>query len=288
MYLKNAIAFGLLAISAGCGLDQMGRVSSDFHYSYDLKPGGSLSVETFNGSAEITGWDQDTVDISGTKYAPANELLASLRIDIDHTPDSVDIHAARPSDSRGNYGARFVIKVPRTTIVNRVVSSNGPVRISDVAGPSRLRTSNGPIRVHDVHGGIQAQTGNGAIELAEVDGEVEAHTTNGAIRANLAASGPAARPVRLETTNGGIDLTLPSNYPSDIHAGTTNGGITLHVPGDLNARLSARTTNSSVSSDFQVKAVGEISRRRLEGTIGSGGPQIELTTTNGGIHLRKL
>jgi len=35
------------------------RFKDDFHYSYPLKAGGSLSVENFNGSIEILGWDQD-------------------------------------------------------------------------------------------------------------------------------------------------------------------------------------------------------------------------------------
>jgi hypothetical protein len=36
-----------------------------------------------------------------------------------------------------------------------------------------------------------------------------------------------------------------------------------------------------------VRAQGEIGRNRLDGVIGSGGPLIDLTTSNGAIHLRK-
>ena len=53
------------------------RVQEDFHYSYALNPGGKIEVENQNGGIDISGWDQNTVDISGTKYAntPERELL---------------------------------------------------------------------------------------------------------------------------------------------------------------------------------------------------------------------
>jgi hypothetical protein len=43
-----------------------------------------------------------------------------------------------------------------------------------------------------------------------------------------------------------------------------------------------------VSSDFDVRTQGEISQHRLEGVIGNGGPLLDLSTSNGGIHLARL
>jgi len=59
------------------------------------------------------------------------------------------------------------------------------------------------------------------------------------------------------------------------------------MPALLNARVTARTTNSSISSDFEMTLHGEIGRDHMEGTIGNGGPPIDLTTSNGGIRLLK-
>src|SRR5215475_9979860 len=88
--------------------DGMSRYHEDFHYSHPLKSGGRLSVEGFNGSVEISPWDQNTVDISGTKSARSVEDAAMIRLDVDHTPDAVTIRATRPNMRRGNYGVRFV------------------------------------------------------------------------------------------------------------------------------------------------------------------------------------
>jgi hypothetical protein len=59
------------------------------------------------------------------------------------------------------------------------------------------------------------------------------------------------------------------------------------MAGGTNARISARTSNSSIATEFDLRAHGEISRNRLEGDIGSGGPLIDLSTSNGSIHILK-
>jgi hypothetical protein len=147
--LLPILAAALLGLAA-CDIEDFGgfdRYRQDFHYTYPLKSGGRLSVETFNGSVEVSGWDQETVDISGSKYAATQEAADALKVAIDNSPDSVSIRVTRPSDRRGNMGARFVIKIPRAAYVDRIFTSNGAIRTQDGSGPARLRTSNAEIRV---------------------------------------------------------------------------------------------------------------------------------------------
>jgi hypothetical protein len=304
MFLVPVLGAALISLSA-CDMElgSFERYTKDFHYSYPLKADGRLSVETFNGSVEISGWDQPTVDISGSKYGPTQEAADDLKVNIDNTPDSVSIRVVRPSDRRGNLGARFIIKVPRKALLDRITASNGAIRILDGAGPSRLRTSNGQIRVEGLRGDVDAQTSNGSVELVEVAGDVTARTSNGRVRAervlgSLEATTSnggvtadlerAERPVRIETSNGGVELTLPTRYSNEIRVSTSNAGITLHLPSDINAHVMARTSNSSITTDFEVRTQGEISKHRLDGTIGSGGPLIDLSTSNGGIRLQRM
>jgi hypothetical protein len=47
------------------------------------------------------------------------------------------------------------------------------------------------------------------------------------------------------------------------------------------------TTNRSVRTDFPVTVQGRMSRRRLEATLGKGGPELRLETVNGDVRLRK-
>jgi DUF4097 and DUF4098 domain-containing protein YvlB len=92
-------------------------------------------------------------------------------------------------------------------------------------------------------------------------------------------------PLKLETSNGAIDLTMAKPPEADIRAETRNSSITVHLPANTNAKVTADTSNSSVTCDFELN--GENEHGHLKGTIGSGGHQIDLTSSNGHIRIAK-
>src|SRR6185369_2665183 len=114
------IAAGLCVLT-GCCLEDLGafggseRYTEDFHHSYPLQAGGRLTIENFNGAIEISSWNENSVQIDGSKYAATPELRDALRIEIDAKPDAVSIRTVRPSGLPGKTGAKFFIKVPRET-----------------------------------------------------------------------------------------------------------------------------------------------------------------------------
>jgi hypothetical protein len=276
------------------------RYKEDFHYSYALQPGARVSVENQNGSIEITGWDDNSIEINGTKYANTRQALEDVRIEIDHSPNAVQIKTTAPFGFR-HMGARYSIRVPRRVTLDRVVSSNGSVRADGIEGLARLQTSNGSIKSYRHTGEIDVRTSNGSIEATEQTGNATLHTSNGSIHiemnegalnagtsngsitARLAKPDPA-EPVRLDSSNGRIELTMDA--VRDVHATTSNSSITVRLPSEANARIRARTSNSSITTDFDVR--GEQSKHRLDGLIGSGGPLIDLSTSNGSIKVLRL
>jgi DUF4097 and DUF4098 domain-containing protein YvlB len=66
---------------------------------------------------------------------------------------------------------------------------------------------------------------------------------------------------------------------------TVNGGITVQVPDGFSARVDASTVNGSIETDFPITVQGRFGSRRLQGTIGNGGRDLELETVNGSIRL---
>jgi hypothetical protein len=297
-----------LAALTGCDILDFAeheRVTEDFRYSYPLKPGGRLSVETQNGAVEISGWDQDTVEITGEKFASNDEMLKAIKIDIAATADSVNIRTVRPTQRRGSSGARFIIHVPRRTSLERIVSSNGHIRVESLDSGARLKTSNGAVRVYRVRGAVDVITSNGTVELDSVEGDVVAKTSNGRVRAEAVRGGidasttngsiavdlmraAASRPIRLQSSNGSLTLTLNELNQNEVQATTSNGSITLRLPAQAGARVQARTSRSRIETEFEVKTAGLVDKNRLEGTIGAGGPLLNLSTSNGSIRLLKL
>jgi DUF4097 and DUF4098 domain-containing protein YvlB len=134
---------------------------------------------------------------------------------------------------------------------------------------------------------VVAHTSNGHIRVDNVRGGLQAGTSNGGITASVAPN-QDVRPIRLDSSNGNIDLTLPANFTNGVRASTSNSGITLHMPGPVNARVAARTSNASVSSDFEVRVEGELNKNHMDGVMGNGGPLLDLSTSNGAIRFLRM
>jgi hypothetical protein len=293
----------------GCEFGDMGpsdRYQSDFHYTYEMQPTGRINAESFNGAIEISGWDQNKVEITGTKYASTEALRDAVKIDVHNTPEMVEIRAVKPSSMRmGNMGARFTIHVPRKAMLDRITTSNGTVKVRDVESAAHLKSSNGSINVTNVSGDVDAHTSNGSVEADTIRGSATLKTSNGRIRAEGVSgaleaetsnssitarldTGPAAT-TKLVSSNGSIELTMGSAPKGDIRVETRNNSIKLHLPADTAAHVVADTSNGSISSDFSVasKGDGDERKKHMDGVIGAGGPTIELSTSNGSIHILK-
>jgi len=303
--LMLAVLAATVVSLTGCDFDELGglgKFTHDFHYNYPMNSSATLMLESFNGSVDIAGWDQNTIEIDGTKYGSTQAAADELQVNISHTPDEVTIRVVRPV-GRTNTGARFNIRLPRTVHLDRITTSNGSIHSIDGRGPARFKSSNGAIRVEGLRGDLDAETSNSAVELVDIEGNVTAHTSNGRIRtdrldgalsattSNGSISGAIARadrPVRAETSNGSIDLSLPRHFDQELHASTSNSSITLRMPADTDAHVVASTSNSSIASDFDMTMRGEFSKNRVDATLGAGGPLIELHTSNGSIKLAKM
>lgn len=299
-----ALALPLAALFlAGCDemdFDVMDRFREDFHHEHALAPGGKIMLEGFNGSVEIRSWEKDSVEINGTKYATSSERLKEIRIEIEAQKDQIRIRAERPMARRGGAGVKFVLRVPKKVQLEEIKTSNGAIRVEDIEGVANLRSSNGSIRLSRIRGSVRAETSNASIELADVAGGAYARTSNGGIRGEVSKGAfegitsnsgieirlremDASQPVRLESSNGRIDVTLDA--AREVRASSSNSSIQLRLPANANATVRAQTSNSSINSDFEVATTGRLSKTSLEGRIGSGGPLLDLSTSNGSIRL---
>lgn len=306
-WLALSLVFGALTLS-GCDIDpsdwgSSDRYKEDFSYQHKLNSGGRVVLESFNGSVEVLGWDGNTVDISGAKYASREEVMHDLKIDIVSDPGSLRIRAIRPMERNCNCGARFVLKVPKNVILDTITTSNASVRVESIQGNARLKTSNGSIRVWNVEGALEATTSNAIVELDKfkgaativtsngrvkadgIEGAFSAHTSNSSIDARI-VSLEQGRSVDLESSNGSINATLESWNNNAIRATTSNSSINLRVPENIHADLRASTSNGSITSDISI-TTNQFSKTRVSGQLNGGGALLDLSSSNGNIRLLK-
>jgi DUF4097 and DUF4098 domain-containing protein YvlB len=293
----------------GCDIDDMGswgssdRFKEDFHLSYKVQPGSRLAIENFNGGIEIISWEKNEVEVNGTKYCGSAELLGMLKVEGEQTGDTLRLRTVRADGKRSNCGAKYIIRAPKKLQLDGIVSSNGGIRVEQIVGNARLQSSNGSIKVRDLEGRLEAKTSNASIDASAVIGDFTGHTSNGSIivndlegafegeTSNASIKGrisklAANRPLKANTSNGSIDLTLPDYKGQQVDLDSSNASVTVHLPANLNADIHATTSNGGISSDFNVN--GTQGKNRLDGRVGEGGGTIRLSTSNGGIRIQKL
>ena len=259
------LAFTVL-FTAGCEefIDSGYRYQDSFTRTISLKEAGSFSLTNINGSITVTTSPSLEVSIKAIKYARWRKSdLDKIRIEVVSGEKSVivdTVHGRRNLRVKVDYE----INLPEGMALETVKTVNGRINISGKFERALLRTTNGGITARGDFGWLEATTTNGSLDIAQAKGRIN-----------------------LKTTNGSIRLVL-DELAGDLSARTTNGSITIKLANQPDGYFTARTTNGSIRVDYPVTIEGSVSRRRIEGRMGSGqGPRIDLQTTNGSINLLK-
>lgn len=217
-----------------------------FERQVPLAAGGTFSLVNVNGSVHVQGWEAERVEIRAVKTARSSGRDADrVRILVENTPDSVSVRTEYPRARGVDVSVDFLVRVPYRSLLSRVETVNGTVRVQGVEGGGTLRTV------------------NGNIEIFDAGGRFNARSTNGSIQAELRFL-PDGPPVTLETVNGSILLALP---------------------GDASAELDVRSVNGDFASDLPLLLRGQDGQRQFRGRVGHGGGEVRLRTVNGGIRV---
>jgi DUF4097 and DUF4098 domain-containing protein YvlB len=175
------------------------------------------------------------------------------------------------------------MRVEGTEGAARLRTSNGSIKVWRVKGDVTAKTSNASIEMLDTLGAAILETSNGRIKADGVRGAFEAQTSNSSVDATIAEI-EAGRGVRVSSSNGSLNLQFAKWNSNALRASTSNSSINLRLPGAVNAELRASTSNGNVSTDYEI-TTSQFSKTKLSGRMGSGGPLIDLSTSNGNIRV---
>jgi hypothetical protein len=251
-----AAAAIMLAVSAASAAAQ-----ETWSWGRALGAGQTIEVKGINGSVRAVAGTGSEVRVTAVKTARRSNVAEVSLAVVEHA-GGVTVcavyptprNAARPNECRAGSGGGMNVQ-------NNDVSVEFTVHV--------------PRGVHFV-----GRTVNGAVDADNLTGDVEARTVNGAI--NIVTAGRA----RGSTVNGAVNVTM-GRADWDIKFETVNGAITLRLPDNVNANVRAQTVNGNIETDFPLTVQGRFGRRSIDGTIGSGGRALEVSTVNGGIFLRR-
>ncbi len=202
-----------------------------------------------NGGVKIKGADRADVLVRACvrSYAATDEAARNLArsVKIETAPI---IRAADASAENSWTAVSYEIFVPRQTNL-------------------KLTTHNGGIGITGVTGKIEFDANNGGVNLENLAGDVRGKTRNGGLRVTLSGNTWSGAGLDVETTNGGVHLSLPETYAANLETGTTNGGF---------------------KSDIAALQVERKERQRalkLNTNLNGGGAPVRVVTTNGGVKI---
>jgi hypothetical protein len=212
--------------------------------------GDTLNVDGMkNGGISVKGWERNEILVRYRlqAHAPTQGEADALAARIRVTTTGGEIRAVGPEQ---NEEARW--DVGYELFVPRQSNLS-------------LQTRNGGISLSDVRGRINFNAGNGGISLKNLGGNVTGETVNGGLHVELTGNNWDGEGLNVRTTNGGLSITVPENYSAHLETGTVNGGLAVNP------------------------SIAEVTRKtkQLSLDLGSGGTNLRIHTTNGGVSIKR-
>jgi DUF4097 and DUF4098 domain-containing protein YvlB len=162
----------------------------------------------------------------------------------------------------------------------RARAGSGSIHIDGVGGNLQVKTGSGSIDALAVHGAITASAGSGRIELGQTgEGDVTVNSGSGAVRVRGVRGA-----LNVSTSSGSI--RAEGEILRDWTLEASSGGIEVELPPEASFDLDASTGSGSIDADRPVSVTGRLSRKALRGTVGAGGPRLEIETSSGSIVVR--
>ena len=253
----NKVVKDAAQTAAGVQDGQQAEETERFDQTYPFSSNGSLALSNLNGNVTIETWDRNEVRVEYIKTATTKEMMDWVRVHINATKERIEIEADYDDWKENNNGSwekwknkrievTFKLTVPRSAILDEIETVNGSVVLSNMTNFCKVSTVNGEVSAKNLRGAINLSTVNGNL-MADFD--------------------------RLESTK-------------PISLNTVNGKVILTIPSDSDVTLKADTVNGSIANDFGLPVrKGEYVGRDLYGKIGNGNTKVKLSSVNGGLSV---
>jgi len=241
---------------------------------------GSLQAKTYNEefTVENGGLLKLVTDVGAIDIETHAKEMVLVEVEISgKNEDDMSVHFKKNGDNvsitgdfdRGGFGfgnshirVTYKVTLPENYNVD-LDTSGGSIEIENLTGKVDAHTSGGSISVEDVEGDVNIKTSGGSLDLENIIGEINAKTSGGSIK-----------------------LKIPTKPTKDIKVKTSGGSISAYLVKDVAVDLSAKTSGGRVTSEFDVN--GTISKRKIEGTINGGGPELVLKTSGGSVRIKEI
>jgi len=273
--LSPACSLWLLIVMTGCiqvGCWPQAKYERTEHLSATISPGEVLAAETNFGSITVTGADVTdanmTADICvrAPTQQEAQELAEQVEIKLERVGKTLEVKTKKPrTKNNRSISISFDITVPKQTNIE-CASSYGSLKLTNINADVRAETNYGSIKAEDIQGQVNLETSYGRINCQQI----------------------TSSDLTVRSSYGNIDVACSPSAPAELNAdiGTSYGSIDFVAPPKFSGQVDLRTGYGSIKTDLPITVRGEISKKRIKGTIGQGKGRLRLKTSYGSIKIK--
>lgn len=232
-----------------------------------------VKVSLLNGGITVRGYN-------------GKEVIVESR---SHDEDSRRHREPPPAGMHRIYGGGAGLQAEESentiTIGTERINSTSEITVQvPVETSLKLRTVNGGnIVVENVSGDVDVDNTNGAVTLTHISGSAVAHALNGRVVVTLDKVNPS-KAMSFSSLNGNVDVTLPADVKANVKMKTDNG----EIYSDFDVKLDASSRQPIVEDNRNGRGRYRVRMdHAVTGTINGGGPELQFTTFNGTIFIRK-
>jgi hypothetical protein len=262
----------------------------DWQKTYSVSGSPSLTIETADSGLEI-GSCGDCKEIRVQVHATRD--LNQYRLEEHQAGDHVFFSfKEKPHVGMFNWrnesGTKVTVETPAHldldagtadgNLIARGLSGNlqvhagdGSVMLEDVSGALRLRTSDGNVTIRHATGTLEARGSDGHMSVDGDFSAVQMHTSDGNLDLTLAQGSKLNAASRVESSDGQVNISVPSTLAADVDVSTSDGRVDCSLP------LAMDHYDSRESSGHH-----------LHGRLNGGGTPLSIHTSDGNVRIAAL
>jgi DUF4097 and DUF4098 domain-containing protein YvlB len=286
----------LIVLAAGL-LSTPALADEQVNKTIDAASDGRVKIYNTSGSIEVSGWDRNKIEVTGTLGDSVEELI------FERDGDEVLIRVEVPNRHWGDIDADLTIRVPENSSID-VTGVSADIEVDDVLGEQQLESVSGDIEADGVADDVEAASVSGDIEIkgdakgsnyeaATVSGDVYIVGVSGRVDAESVSGdvdieGGRYNDAHFETVNGDINFAAALVNGGDLSVESVNGTVDLDFTEDISARIDIETFNGSIRNCFGPKPERTSKYSpglELRFEVGDGDSSIDVETLNGSVSI---
>ena len=239
--------------------------------TFNVSSGGTLTINSDQGSMEVESWNKQEVKIQVKKKARNQERLDAFKLSFDQSGNDISVEGDGEWNSK--VSVEYIITVPSSFNLD-LKTGGGSLKVGDLSGIIKLRTSGGSIKVGNVdEGSVDANTSGGSIKVGNVNGHLTVDTSGGSIDL-----GNVTGVSSINTSGGSIKLKSGGD---NVKADTSGGSIKI---GPVKGNVVVDTSGGSINIGM---ADGDVTAETSGGSIKVAGSKgkIKVDTSGGSINV---